>query len=170
MTDLNLRHLVREVMASAPSVEYADIAATVIARLDPTDLRAALAQALPTYVRSIGVAQRHPGAVTPPSLHPTLTDASGKPRLSFKVAVIADGWQRRLSEIYATAEGNKRLGDFTYADLQYQSEICSHQAKQKLSKAKGWRKLADLMEAEDVETVRDLPAEMLMKTLGSVAA
>ena len=170
MTDLNLRHLVQEVMASAPSVEYTDITNAVLARIDARDLKAALAQALPTYVRSVAVAQRHPGAVTPPSLHPTLTDASGKPRLSFKVAVIADGWQRRLSEIYATAEGNKRLGDFTVADLRYQFEICSHQAKQKLSKAKGWGKLADLMESQDAETIRDLPAEMLMKTLGSVAA
>ena len=163
MTTLNLRHLVQEVMTSAPSVEYTDIATDVLARLDRKDIRAALAQALPTYVRSIGVAQRQAGAVTPPSTAPGLPG-------SWKVTAIRDHWQRRLTEIYATEEGNKRLGDFTYADLQHQSEICSRQAKQKLGKAKGWRNLADLMQSEGVETVRELPAEMLMKTLGSVAA
>jgi len=162
MTDLNLRHLVQEVVQSAQSVEYADIAAEVLGRLDRKDLRAALAQALPTYVRSVGVAQRLPGAVTPPSVAPMMPG-------SWKVQAIREGWQRRLSEIYATTEGNKRLGDFTYEDLLHQAEICSTQAKQKLAKAKGWRALADLLAEHEVEHVRDLPAELLMTTLGAVA-
>lgn len=162
MTDLNLRHLVQEVTASATSVEWADIAADVLNRIDNDDLRAALAQALPAYIRYTAVSARAPGRVTPPSTVPGLPG-------SWKVQGIREGWQRRKEEIYATAEGHKRLGDFTYADLLYQSGICSRQAKQKLSKAKGWRDLADLMEAEGVATVRDLPAEMLMTTLGAVA-
>jgi hypothetical protein len=162
MSDFNLRHLVQEELRTAPSVEYADLVASVLEKVGPREVRAALSQALPAFVRSVTVAQRSPGAVTPPSPAPTMPG-------SWKVQAIREGWQRRLSEVYATEEGNKRLGDFTFEDLTYQSDLCQSQAKAKLSKAKGWRNLADLLAAEEVEHVRDLPAEVLMKTLGAVA-
>jgi hypothetical protein len=162
MTAFNLRHLAQEVMRTSKSADYADIAAEVLAQIPPRELRAALAQSLPTFVRTVSVSQRQPGAVRPPSPAPKMPG-------SWKVQAIREGWQRRLSEIYSTESGNKRLGDFTRDDLLHQSAICEQQAKQKHSKAKGWRNLADLMDAERVEVVRDLPAEILMTTLGAVA-
>lgn len=159
---MNLRSIVHEAIASAESVEYADIANSVLARLDPADYREALAAALPTFCRSVVVSQRTDGPVRPPK-------AAQKLPGSWKVQAIREGWQRRLSEVYATDEGNKRLGDFTHDDLIYQASICERQAKSKLSKAKGWKGLAALMDDHGVERVRDLPAEVLMTTLGAVA-
>ena len=168
MTEFNLRQLVRDTIRTSKSVEYADIAHTVLAAMSSEDYRAASAAMLPSYVRAVAASERTPGPVHPPMHQPTLASVGLQPE-SWKVTSIRNNWQARKEEIYATAHENKRLGDFTYEDLIFQSNLNQGQAKKKLAKAKGWRNLADLMRAEGVETVRELPAEMLMTTLGAVA-
>lgn len=163
---LNLRQVVQDVTRSAESLEYTDLADAVLARLDSAEYADALRQVLPSYCRDVVSAMRAPGPVRPPAPHPTL---DARAPHSWKVTAIREGWQRRLSEVYATSDGNKRLGDFTYDDLAFQAEVNQRQAKQKLAKAKGWRSLADTLRDAGVDRVRDLPAETLMHTLGAVA-
>lgn len=162
MSDLNLRAIAKDAIERAESVDYHDLANVVLAALSPEQMRDALAQALPTFVRDVAGSLRHTGPVRPPSVAPRLPG-------TWKQNAIRDNWQRQLSDIYATPEGNKRLGDFTRDDLLHQSNLLQTQAKQKMSKAKGWRALADLLAEHEAEHVRDLPAELLMTTLGAVA-
>ena len=158
-TEFSLRRLVHEVAAEATSVEYADIAADVMARLDPSLLVAALEQALPLYVRAVSVSDRGRGSIIqPPAAGP-----------SAKVAAIRDDWQRRLAEIYPTPKGNKRLADLTYSDLMYQAQILQASAEATLAKAKGWEKLARAVRKERAATVRDLSPEILSANLKDVA-
>jgi len=168
MTEFNLRQLVRDTIRTSESVEWDVLAEAVLAGMSPKCHRAALAAMLPSYVRAVAASERTPGPVHPPMHHPTLAAVGLQPE-SWKVTAIRNNWQARKEEIYATAHENKRLGDFTYEDLIFQSDLNQGQAKKKLAKAKGWRALADLMRAEGVQTVRELPAEMLMTTLGGVA-
>jgi hypothetical protein len=182
MSDFNLRHLINEVSATADDLDYDALSASVLAAISADDRVDALRQALPTFVRKTLNSNRTHGPVTPPRVEEPLPVEnpvrleSVSPRSWKHQAVrqapteFRDGWQRRLGEIYSTANGNKRLGDFTYDDLLYQETLNGRQAKQKLAKAKGWRKLADLVApGTGVEKVRDLPAEVLLHTLGAVA-
>jgi len=127
-----LRDLAREVVDSSESVEFDDLSTALLDRLSPDDYRDALAQALPMFVRAVAHGLHKAGPVQQPP--------SGS--ASWKVAAIREDWQRRLGEIYSTAEGNKRLGDFTYRDLLYQSDLLQKQAKHNLARAKGWDGLA----------------------------
>lgn len=161
-TDLNLRQSARDVVERATNVDLPSLADALLAELTPDQYRDALAQALPTFMRDVVGSLRQTGSVHPPKTTPGLP-------ASWKVQAIRDGWQRRLSEIYATSEGNKRLGDFTHDDLIHQADLLAEQAKQKFAKAKGWRALADVLDEHGAAHVRDLPAEVLMVTLGAVA-
>lgn len=156
----SLRSVVREVVAEAESLEYGDLAQSVLATIDPAMYAAALAQALPIYVRVTSVQGRTTGPMpTPP---PAGSD-------SWKVQSIREDWQYRLSEIYTTAEGNKRLGDLTYADLMYMAKVRRESAEQLMAKAKGWETLARAVRKQGVQTVRNLTPEALNASLGAVA-
>lgn len=162
-TPTALRQIIRDTLASAEDVSVDAIAQAVMAQAS-TDPLPALAEALPALVREVIVASRQPGRVHPPA-------SAGVKQLpgSWKVAAIRDGWQKRLAEVYATESGNRRVGDMTYDDLLFLADLNERQAKQKLSKAKGWRDLADLLHEQGVERVRDLDAQTLMTTFGSAA-
>jgi hypothetical protein len=183
----NVAHLVQDLLRTADSVEYDDLAAAVMERLTPEQYEDALREILPGFCRTITRGARQSGPVRPPAPIPfptrlsgaaskgaTRTEAEVRQRASlqqssWKVTAIRDGWQKRLNEVYSTTGGNKRLGDFTYADLMHQTEINERQAEQKMQKARGWRALAQTLQEAEVEHVRDLPAEILMHTLGAVA-
>lgn len=51
MSDFNLRHLVRDVLASSTMTDPHDLAAEVLRRIDDSDLRTALGQVLASMVR-----------------------------------------------------------------------------------------------------------------------
>jgi hypothetical protein len=63
----------------------------------------------------------------------------------------------------------KFLGECTYEDLQFIAGRLDRQAEMHRSKAAGMRSLAAAMTEHDVATVRDLPAELLMNSLGAAA-
>jgi hypothetical protein len=158
-TEFSLRIVVREAIANSTSAEYKDIAAEVLDAIDPTLIREALRQALPHYVRDIAVRERGSG----PAIIPVATGTSAK------VQAIREDWQRRLTEIYPTPTGNKRLGDLTYADLMHQAKVCQEAAEATMAKAKGWENLARAVRKGGAKTVRDLAPEVLGKTLRDVA-
>lgn len=157
---VNLRDLAREVSATSKSVEYEDIANQVLARLEPEEYAEALAQALPLYVRAMAVRGRTLGPMPAP---PAPTSES------WKVREIREDWQHRLLEIYATPDGNKRLGDLTYSDLLHLAEARRQSAEQLVGKAKGWENLARVVRKQRVSKVRELTPEILNANLGAVA-
>lgn len=157
MTDLNLRHLVQEVVSSASSVEYADITAEVLNRLDRKDVRAALIQALPAYVRSVVVTSRTMSGER------TFTPSAKVEGIRANAATLTE---KRLAEIFATSTGNKRFGAFTYDDILFQVAILEQQAAANLGRAVFLRDLAGRMQAEGFKTVSDVPVEALGFALG----
>lgn len=157
----NLRDICREVVSTSVDVNYDVLAAEVLKRIPKTRHAEALSVALRPFLRQVTSEMRQPGPVTTPGPADSI--------VSWKVTGIREGWQRRLLEVYATAHGNKRLRDMTYDDLAYMAEELRKQAAQKHAKASGWQKLADSLKENNAEKVSDLPAQVLMQSLGAAA-
>lgn len=165
MTDhpLRVRDVVLAVRRDTGLIESAALASAVLDQLTPEQYREALAQSLPAFCRAVTVGIRQPGPVNPPA-------APGGLFASPKVDAIREHWQRRLDEDYEGADGRKLLRDFTYDDLQHLSDLLETQARQKLARARGFRALQRSLTEHGVETVGDLPADVLAPALGAVAA
>lgn len=159
MTDLNLRQAVREALLTADSVEYADVAGLILASLKRDQYAAALSQTLPAFVRSVVVTQRT-NSVSPPN-------AETQPG-SWKVKGIR-AWAHRLSDVYATESGNKRLADFTFDDLQFLAETCRDLAERNAASAARWERLAEAVKDAGADRVADVPEDVLADVLGAVA-
>lgn len=157
----NVRDVCREVVSTSVDVNYDAMAEEVLRRIPKSQYVTALAVALRPFLRQVVSEMRTPGPVAAPGPADSV--------VSWNVTSIREGWQKRLLEVYATAEGNKRLRDMTHDDLVYMAEELRRQAAQKHAKASGWQLLADSVEANGVERVGDLPAEILMQSLGAVA-
>lgn len=160
--EFNLRDLCREVVRTSVDVTYEALAGEVLRRIPANRRGEALAIALRPFLRQVVSEMRTPGPVAAPPPPASV--------VSHNVTSIRDGWQRRLLEVYSTAEGNKRLRDMTHGDLVFMAEELRKQAALKHAKAKGWMVLADALQEHGVERVGDLPAEALMQSLGAVAA
>lgn len=173
-----------------------EVVIEVVDTLDGDDLREALRQALPCLVREILAEHRPQGRiglpthnvtgrreVRPPAAHHPVgrsRSITGSSRGSFdnvtsttpmngsrKGNEIRDAWQRVLDARYAVAGGDhKRLGDCTYNDLFFMANQLDVQSADLQSRARGFRELAMLINDYDVSTLRELPAEVLMNTLG----
>lgn len=158
VTALNLREVTRYAIEHAASLEYDDIAKDVLTAISPDDYLAALQQVLPRFVADVARGMRASGPAETPD----------DPPASWKVAAIKARFERRLAEIYPTQSGNKRLADFTYADLMYQAGLLRDQARKNLARAKGWEALAKALTAAEVRHVRDLDDQTLEAKLEGV--
>lgn len=163
MTDLNLRHMVQKALLASESVEYADIAAQVLAALPKRRHAAALTEALPAFVRAVAITQR--GTAT---AQPDPPDIQTSQPESWKVKGYR-AWAHRLTDTYTGAHGRKRLGDFTFDDLQFLADKCRDLAEKNAASAAQWDRLAEAVKDAGVEHVRDLPPEDLSELLGAVA-
>jgi hypothetical protein len=159
---VKLRDLVLSTRRDRGLIEAPELASGVLDQLEPEDYRAALEQALPAFCRAVTASIRVPGPISPP--------AAPNAMFSAKVAATRDWWQRRLDEDYEGADGRKLLRDFTYDDLQHLADMLDRQAREKMARARGFRSLQMALTQHGVETVGDLPAEVLMPSLGAVAA
>jgi hypothetical protein len=86
-----------------------------------------------------------------------------------KGSEIRDAWQRVLEAPYATEHGRKKLGDFTYEDCLFQSNLLAKQLDDLGERRRGWNGLGALLLDHDARTIRDLPAEVKMQALGAKA-
>lgn len=172
MSEFNLRSLVRKVAGSS-TIRNPDDLAEEVARQIPAEFwPEALKTALKPLVREVISEGRPHGTFTTgfgrPQRHGAIAPA-GPASGSAKVAAIRDGWQQHLRARYATAEGHKFLGECTYEDLQFIAGRLDRQAEAYASKARGLRSLARALTEHEAATVRDLPAETLMVSLGAAA-
>lgn len=166
-----VRAMIRELIAATDLTDWREIADKVISDLDPAEYEDALREVLPSYVRSVAMANRKPGPVmtVPPKAVPDGKLPPDEPRkhVSSKMRAIGADWQDRLREIYPAADGtNKHLANMNYADLQSMADRLRRQARQTMARANGWTELANALKLHKVNTVADLPmqvAERLVK-------
>jgi hypothetical protein len=164
-TSFNLRSLVREVAANSTLRNYDDLTAEVAKRIAEDQIAEALRQALRSFVRQVVVEDRPHRTAEASAISPPVTSSR-----SSKVAGIRDGWQRHLRARYSVGGGQlERLGDCTRDQLIFIASHLDAKAEMNASKARGMRSLAAALTEQGVERVKDLPAELLMNSLGAAA-
>lgn len=168
-TDFNLRTLVREVSRTSTLANPGALADEVMRRIPEGESREALRQALRVFVRQVISEERpkgspgHPGGINPV---PSRASSSR----SSKVGAIRDGWQRHLRARYHVGASEwARLGDCTRDNLFFIADDLDRKADQNKAKARGIRSLAAALTDHDVAKVSDLPAQLLMASLGEAA-
>lgn len=153
-----LAQRVRRVQLETGSVDPRELAAKVMASLDPDEIRDAFAEALPEYVR-----------VTMRSVrNRTMTTV---PQSSAKVAAVRGWFERLLSQsIDVSGDGGrwKALADCTRDDLLAAAEHRRAIAAKNLHTAETYERLADLL--TDDATVSQLDAGAVADALGRAAA
>lgn len=199
MTDFSLRHLIREVLDTTTMNDPHAIAPEVLRRVDASDLRAALGECLPALVREVIRGSRNGGFLSSPpqrSTPPRLTlhkdpdaevmsehpgsgpmasvgrTSTKKPGRSAKVAAIRASGPKWLTDRINTAADPrewKRVGDCSFADLMFAAGQRRDQAARTSAAAERLESLAELVRANGVERVRDLPASVLAQVGGAAA-
>lgn len=164
-TDFNLRTLVRSVLEASRSADLGHLADTAFSRIDPADHAEALRQAMRGFVRQVIGEQRADLPAGPPAhVAPSVAATSAK------VTAIRDHWQRALRDRLNVGEGSwKFLGDCTADDLLFAAEQRREHAARNRRRAAQLDALRQQLDDHDVATVGDLPAEVLLVSLGRVA-
>jgi len=173
VTDFHLPEYVREVIDGTDLASPAEIAEHIVNTLDPHQLRAALRQALPTYVRAVVAHERTKtrlGGMLPPV---TGSGPTGPPNTSAKVRAIrnaAPGWKQALHDRIHVGGGNwKLLGDCTYDDLLFAANERRAYAKRNSEAADRFDRLAALLHRVGARSVAALPEDELAAELGDDA-
>lgn len=153
----DLRADVKAILDETSLADPGEIADKVAESIPPRALRDALHVTLRSYVRQVISESR---TNTAPSV-------VGR---SAKVAAIRDGWQRRLHDrCHVGGSVWKLLGECDYADLYAMADEREHHAATNAAWARHYRSLAALLTEHDAAVVSDLPPEVLMRALGTVA-
>lgn len=171
----DLRAEIKSVLDSTSLADPGAIADKVAESIPSHALRAALRVTLRSHVRQViresrprsapdfqpsGSGHRRPDTQTAPA-------AAGR---SSKVRAIREGWQRQLDAPVHVGESHwKYFGDCTYTDLYAMADERQKNAAENQAWAHHYHRVAALLTEYAVDTVRDLPAEVLMPTLGGVA-
>lgn len=121
---------IREVLTSSSLSNPADVAAKVAEQIPDAQLRAALAEVLPSFVRTEFSRER----MLSPVRH------SGGP--SAKVAAIRDAWAARKQTPLKIGDEYKRLAECTAADLLVAASELRQRADAMLGKADYYEALA----------------------------
>jgi len=165
----DLRADIKAILSGTSLTDPGDVADKVAESVPVKALRAALRVTLRAYVRQIMAEER---TLSAPNFGSGQAerDNQGHPAaagFSWKGRAIRDGWQRQLdARVHVGDSAWKFLGDCTYDDLQALSAEREKHAQKNAAWARHYRFLASLLTEHDAATVRDLPAEVLMPTLG----
>lgn len=156
----SLRALIREVGRTSLVADPGLLADDVYRRIPAEDRDAALQQALRQSVRQVMSEERMQTQITAPS----------SPGTSAKVQGIRDHWQRALRDRLNVGEGVwKFLADCTAEDLIFAAEQRREQASRNRAKAAQFDTLRQQLDEHGVDRVGDLPANVLVTSLGRVA-
>lgn len=154
MTDaLNLRALVREILAETDEADPGAIARTVMGRI-PTDKQGeALIQTLRLFVRQIISENRitRPQGVT----HIGAARSAGR---SWKGAALREAWREKTRDRLHVGHGEwKQLRDCTYADLMSAAAERQDHAERNAAWAQRYRHYALALSNAGVDTFGELP-------------
>lgn len=171
-TYFNLREFIAEVCDTFPTADPAIIAIEVLNRIPRVHYRAALEQALPSLVNQVISRQRHniPAATfTAGASAATGVRVAERAAPSWKVIGIRETWQRLLRDrINVGPEPSewKFLSDCTVPDLHYAADVRDEHARRNAARAAQYRQLAALLVEHGVDTVGNLPENLLFSILG----
>lgn len=160
-SEQNLRVLVHEVLETSTMPDPGDVAEEVFRRVPPEEHGEALRQTLRLFVRQVIGELR----VGNPSTRPAAN--SGR---SAKVRAIRDAWQRRLADRVHVGDSEwKFLRDCTRDDLLAAAAERRKLAERNAAWARTYDGWARLLTEHGVATFGELPAEVLLDTLGAAA-
>ena len=160
-TDFDLRALVVATLKSSITPDPGAIADAVFASIGERDQPAALQQTLRLFVRQVHSESRLSTQISEPA------PGGGNSGHSSKVAGIRDAWQKSLRDAVHVGAGQwKYLGDCGAADLLACAEQRREMAARNRAKAAQYDILRTLVLDHGVDRVRDLPANILVATLG----
>ncbi len=154
-----LRSVVVGVLADSPDPDPHSVAQDVLGRLGEDDLRPALGEMLPAYVRELIRVERN-GAGRPAS-----------PGRSWKVEALQE-YGRILRLRVHVGDGPldwKFLGDCEADDLRAAAEERREIAARTVAMAERYERLLKAVEHHGVQTVRDLPEDALGEAWGGDA-
>lgn len=162
----DLRELIADELETSTSPDPKVVAAAVIRKLTPTECRAALSSCLWLYVRSIDHAPSNAADVDDP-------DHDGVDAQKGVVGVVnnrAARTGRRLIERFLSGrvpgvDGYKFVRDFTADDALHAAEVRAQHALANAAAADQFRRLAEAIKEHGVDTVGDLPADVLDEVL-----
>lgn len=160
----NLRDLIRDVAASSNAPDPGSLADEVARRIPPKHRDEALRLMLRDYVR-VMVAQQRMTHTEPASQQPDNARSNGR---SWKRDGIRESWRKMLRDRIHVAPNPsawKFLGDCSFDDLSFAALERRTAAERTLAKAEEYEALAALLKEHGVETVRELPAEVLASRL-----
>ena len=150
---MNLRDSIRAVLAASRGPIHPEkVAAKVVKALDPQDRDAALVEALGHMVRDV-IVQSRPSTPEPPL-----------PGKSWKRDAIREHAKVRRSELdalYATDDGYKPLGSFSYEEMVALADRLQTLAEKNAAQAERFRRYAAAMRSAKAATLADLPADAL---------
>lgn len=150
MTEFDLRAAVIEVLDTTSLTEPSDIAAQVAKDVPAKQLRAALTEALVSFVANVNQRRR----MNNPLLGHAPQVRSGR---STKVAGIANWWAAALRDRVHVDGGWKLLRDCTFDDLMFAAAERREHARRNEAKADQYETLAKLLREHSVDRVADLP-------------
>jgi len=153
---MNLRELVREVLDSADTPDPGAVADEVMRRIPPDEYETALRQTLRSFVRLMSAERRSATRITEPR----------RAVESPKVAAIREHWRKALRDSVHVGDAAYRfLEDCGFDDLMFAAQERRTLAKQNLDRAGQYEALAQLLIRYGVETVRELPEDVLATVL-----
>lgn len=155
-----LRSVVAAVLAESPDPDPHTVAEAVLARLAETDLRGALAEMLPAYVRELIRVERNTV---------TCGSSSPAPGRSWKVEALQEyGRILRLRvHVGAGPLDWKFLGDCEADDLRAAAEERREIAARTAAMAERYERLLKAVEHYGAQTVRELPSDALAEAWGA---
>lgn len=152
MKKFDLRHEVREELNGSAVADPRVVAEHVLKRIPRSDLREALAQALPTFVTNVATSSRRASIYQPKGT------ASTSARWDTAASTV-------LSERLLVGKDWKFVGDCTRDEVLEAAAQRDAVAATNMAAADRWRRVAAAMDAHNAVTVADLPTDALAEAL-----
>lgn len=179
-TGIDLRKEIRAIMDSTELTTPQEISDAVFRLINRDNAIDAVDQMLTGFVRGVINERRTVSGPKVPleairsagktSRKPNQSNLPPAPSRSTKVTGIREGWQRYLDvRVHVEAGRWKFFKDLTEGDLRYAAKERRNNADRNLQEARRYEAWAQLVAEHDVATFKDLPIEVQMKAIGTVA-
>lgn len=176
MSTLTIRAILRDVLKNTDLTDIHEIVQEVLKRIPKSQHQAVLEVLLVDYTRHFVGQVRHSKTMPKASSFPKLVKTKHAGGLksvstSAKVAAIREGWQEHLRDRISVGHGDYRmLKDCTYEDLMHAAKQREKMAESHKAWAARFHGYASLLTEFDVKTFGELPTEVHLKVLGTIAA
>lgn len=152
---MDLRELIRNVAAEYPKAQPNEIARHAAKLTPPDQIVEFYEAALRPLVQDVLRQDRNI------AIHHVVSDRSGVPCVSPKVAGIRSWWQQMLESRVALENGWKVFGDCTYDEVLYCAKERRAHAESVIAQADWYESIARKMKQRRVCAVRELPEQIL---------